>query len=47
MTSPYLNADLGEEHKEKLQKIAEEQERDMTGQLRVMIDEFYERVVGE
>lgn len=43
----YLNADIGEECKEKLREIAETQERNMTGQLRVMIDHFYEKVVTE
>jgi hypothetical protein len=45
--SGYLNAEIGEDHKEKLREIAEKQERNMTGQLRIMIDEFYDRVVAE
>lgn len=45
--SGYLNAEIGEDHKDKLREIAEKQERNMTGQLRIMIDEFYERVVVE
>jgi hypothetical protein len=35
----YLNADLGEEYKDKLENIAEKQNRSMTGQIRHWIDQ--------
>lgn len=37
-----LNADLGEDYKERLREIAERENRDMTGQIRQWIDRFYE-----
>ncbi|SDW44710.1 hypothetical protein SAMN05443574_103267 [Haloarcula vallismortis] len=43
----YLNADLGEDYKDKLREIAEEKNRDMTNQIRTWIDREYSKVVGE
>jgi len=40
----YLNSKIGESYKDKLREIAEKQERDMTKQLRAMIQEKYDEV---
>ena len=43
MSKNYLNARIGREHKQKLEEIADKQERSMTGQLRIMIDKTYDK----
>jgi len=43
----YLNADLGEDYKHRLREIAEEENRDMTNQIRTWIDREHPKVVGE
>jgi predicted transcriptional regulator len=43
----YLNARIGEEYKQKLQEIAEKQERSMTGELRAMIKQRYDQVIDQ
>jgi hypothetical protein len=47
MSESYLNSRIGSEHKRKLEEIADELERSMTGQLRIMIDKTYEKVVND
>jgi len=39
--SDTLNVDIGEEYKEKLEEIAENQKRSMTGQIQHWIDRFH------
>jgi hypothetical protein len=45
--SSQLNADLGEDYKDKLREIADSQERNMTSQIRFMIDNLYEELFSE
>ena len=45
MGNDYLNSRIGSDYKEKLEEISDKQERSMTGQLRIMIEETYEKVV--
>jgi hypothetical protein len=47
MSENYLNARIGREHKQKLEEIADKEERSMTGQLRMMIDKTYKKVVDQ
>lgn len=47
MSNDYLNSRIGSDYKEKLEEIAEKQERSMTGQLRIMINKTYEKVVEQ
>ena len=47
MSNDYINSRIGSEHKEKLEQIADKQERSMTGQLRVMIDKTYKKVMSQ
>ena len=47
MSDNYINSKIGSEHKEKLEQIADKQERSMTGQLRMMIDKTYGKVVDQ
>ena len=47
MSENYLNARIGREHKQKLEEIADKQERSMTGQIRIMIDKTYDKVVNQ
>ena len=47
MSNDYINSRIGSEHKEKLEQIADKQERSMTGQLRIMIDKTYKKVMSQ
>jgi len=42
-----INLKLEDEYKDKLEEIAEKNQRSVANQARVMIDDFYERVVAE